>query len=295
MNYSFLAFFPPALLSQQCPHRSSMELGRSVVPPETEHTHTIIWLHGRGSTAQETAENLFLLRDTSRRTLSEVFPSVRWVFPQAELLYCERDDQDWSQWFDVWNVLDFSDGEEMQAPGLRDSVRSITKLVHKEALTVGGLNRVVLAGFSQGGSTAIHVLLNMPAPDNLEPPKPKRIKTEHFDVQIRRRQRLAGVMGFSCRLPFPGGTLEETREVLCLEGEPSNEIYKNTPVFLGHCVDDPLVFVDYGRQLAEALGSFGMQGVSREYPEGGHKLNAPQGIDDIIVFLKAQGLKAVPA
>ncbi|KAK6074984.1 phospholipase carboxylesterase [Seiridium cupressi] len=272
-----------------------MELGRSVVPPETEHTHTIVFLHGRGDTAQELAENLFLLRDSSKRTLSTIFPSVRWVFPQAELLYCERDDQDWSQWFDVWNVLDFSDREELQALGLQDSVRNITKLMHKEALKVGNLNKVVLAGFGQGGSTAIHVLLNMPAPEYLEPPKAKRIKTEHFDVQAGRRQRLAGVMGFNCRLPFPGGTLDETREVLALEGKPSNEILRNTPVFLAHCMDDPLVFVEYGRQLAEALGSFGVQGVSREYPDGGHRLNAPQGIDDIVVFLEAQGLKPVPA
>lgn len=272
-----------------------MELGRSVVPPETEHTHTIIFLHGRGSTAQELAESLFLLKDSSRRSLTDIFPSVRWVFPQAELLYCERDDQDWSQWFDVWNVLDFSDREELQAPGLQASVRSLTKFVHKEALKVGGLDRVVLAGFSQGGSTAIHTLLNMPAPEYLDPPRAKRIKTEHFEASVRKRQRLAGVMGFNCRFPFPGGTLEETREVLALQGKPSNEILRNTPVFLAHCVDDPLVFVEYGSQLADALASFGMQGVSREYSDGGHQLNAPQGIDDIVVFLKAQGFKAVSA
>ncbi|KAH6647171.1 acyl-protein thioesterase [Truncatella angustata] len=272
-----------------------MDLGRSVVPPETEHTHTIIFLHGRGSSAQELAESLFMLRDSAKRSLSDLFPSVRWVFPQAELLYCERDDQDWSQWFDVWNVLDFADSEELQAPGLQDSVRNIAKLVHQEAVKVGGMDRVVLAGFGQGGATAIHALLNMPAPEISEPPKRKRIKIDHFEAQVERRQRLAGVMCFNCRLPFPGGTLDETREVLALDLIPSDEILKSTPVFLAHCMDDPLIFIEYGRQLADALGSFGMQGVSREYPEGGHQLNAPQGIDDMVVYLTAQGLPAILA
>ncbi|KAI1869748.1 uncharacterized protein JN550_005729 [Neoarthrinium moseri] len=264
-----------------------MELARSVVPPEAAHTHTVIFLHGRGGTAQELAERLLMLKDSSRRSLADMFPSVRWVFPQAELLFCEQDNQDWSQWFDVWNTLDYTDREEVQAPGLRQSVEAIIRLVHQEAYKVGGLDKIVLAGFSQGGSTAMHVLLNLPSwngsnPDDyVTPSEPPKV------------QRLAGLMGFSCRMPFPGGTLAETREVLALETEPSDEILRNTPVFLAHCADDPVTFVEYGRQLASTLESFGVQGISREYPEGGHRVQVPQGIDDIVIFLEAQGLEAV--
>ncbi|KAI0127365.1 acyl-protein thioesterase [Xylariales sp. AK1849] len=256
-----------------------MDLARSIVLPDEKHahTHTVIFLHGRGDTAQDLAENLFLLKDSSKRSLNDAFPSVRWVFPQADLLYCERDDQDWSQWFDVWNTLDFMDREELQVPGLHDSVKNVIRLIRQEAQQVGGLDKIVLAGFSQGGATAMHAVLNLP------PFRPNKSS---------KPQRLAGLMGFSCRLPFPGGTLEETREVLGLGGSPSDEILRNTPVFLAHCVDDPLVFVDYGRQLGHALATFGIQGISREYPEGGHQLNTPQGIDDIAIFLEAQGFPA---
>jgi predicted esterase len=271
-----------------------MELGRSIVAPETEHTHTVVFLHGRGGTARDLADGLFLLRDSSRRSLCDIFPSARWVFPQAELLFCEENGQDWSQWFDVWNTLDLTDREEVQAPGLQSSVRSLIRLIHQEALKVGGLDKVFLAGFSQGGDTAIYALLHLPLLEYSSEPPRKRLRSNSEEGKPA-QNRLAGLMGFSCRLPFPGGTLEETREVLGLDVEPSDEILRNTPVFLAHCVDDPLVFVEYGRQCADALAAFGMQGVTREYPEGGHALNIPQGIDDIVIFLEAQGLKAAPA
>lgn len=270
-----------------------MDLARSIIAPETEHTHTVIFLHGRGSTAQDLAEGLFMLKSSSGRSLCESFPSVRWVFPQAELLYCEENGQDWSQWFDVWNILDYTDREELQAPGLQSSVKSIIKLVHQEAQKIGGLHKVVLAGFSQGGSTAIYVLLHMPPLETSSEPPRKRLRSDSVEGKPA-QQHLAGLMGFSCRLPFPGGTLEETREVLGLDVEPNDEILRNTPVFLAHCVDDPLVFVEYGRQCADALAAFNMRGVTREYPEGGHTINAPQGIDDIAIFLQAQGIKAAP-
>ena len=53
-----------------------------------------------------------------------------------------------------------------------------------------------------------------------------------------------------------------------------------------------LIFVDYGRQLRESLRSFGCQRVEwTEYPEGGHWINSPKGIDEIAMFLKRQGLE----
>lgn len=258
------------------------ELSRSIIPPETEHTHTIIFLHGRGDTGREIAETLFWSKDSSRRSLKEIFPTVRWVFPQAEPLWCERTRQEWSQWFDIWNTLDFTDREEMQAPGLRESVMSLRNLIYKEAQTVGGLDKVVLSGISQGGATAVHTILNFPVPDCLLKGSSKSL-------------RLAAFVGFCCRLPFPGGNLEETREVLALEGSPNDDILRNTPVFLGHCVNDPLVFVEYGRQLRNALDEFGMRGIWKEYSVGGHWVNAPQGIDDMVEFLKAQGLPVLAA
>ncbi|KAI5925640.1 Alpha/Beta hydrolase protein [Camillea tinctor] len=345
-----------------------MELGLSVLPPITAHTHTIIFLHGRGDTARNLAETLFWSRDSYRRSLKDIFPSVRWVFPQSELRPCERnhpsspspsslspasplrgpsagvgdgiegekiliedadvdvDDDDeanqCSQWFDVWNPLDYSEREELQAPGLRESVLSVRRLVTREARAVGGLSRVVLAGISQGASTAVHVLLNLPLEGTQITPSSEADEEEvamavdaadDDDSSDNEKRgptasaspaRLAAFVGFACRMPFPGGTLEETREILGLPPSvddacvydgprPSDEVVRLTPAFLAHCADDAVVFVEYGKQLRGQLRDFGVRDVVwREYDDGGHWINSPRGVDDLVEFLRAQGLPA---
>ncbi|KAI1399749.1 alpha/beta-hydrolase [Hypoxylon fuscum] len=283
-----------------------MELGQSVVAPliPSRHTHTVIFLHGRGDTSANIADVfLTFLRTSHGVSLIDTFPSVRWVFPQAEDRLASKYNEVWPQWFDVWNILDMTDCEELQAPGLRESVASIRRIVRREAERVGGLDRIVLAGISQGGATAAHALFHLGAAVESDA---KKLEHRVIDIEAspppKSPTRLAALMGFSSWLPFPGGSLEETREVLGLEGEEeeeessqqsSDEVVHNTPVFLSHCADDPLVFVEYGLQLRDGLREFGMNVTWKEYPEGGHWINAPQGVDDVVEFLKGQGIPAV--
>ncbi|KAI8959528.1 hypothetical protein F5Y11DRAFT_301651 [Daldinia sp. FL1419] len=62
-----------------------MELGCSVISPLAphKHTHTVIFLHGRGDTSRNMADALLSrwTRDSRGRSLVDEFPSVRWVFP----------------------------------------------------------------------------------------------------------------------------------------------------------------------------------------------------------------------
>ncbi|KAI1340690.1 Alpha/Beta hydrolase protein [Xylariaceae sp. FL0016] len=306
-----------------------MDLGLSILPPDPSHahTHTLIFLHGRGDTARGVADTLFLSRSSTLSTLKDLLPTVRFVFPQAEMRLCERDGTDWSQWFDIWNTLDFDDREELQLPGLRESVLNLRRLVWREARRVGGLDKIVLAGISQGGSTAVHVLLNMgilPEEKAVGSVRERRgtkrkadeldwdagaIDPDRMDIDTGREweaqrglhgmtdcnaapARLAAFIGFACGMAFPGGSLEETREVLNLEGRPSDDIIRHTPVFLGHCVDDPLMFIEYGMLLRNTLLDFGMGVTWREYEDGGHWINSPHGIDDMVEFLVAQGIPA---
>ncbi|CRK32846.1 hypothetical protein BN1723_014684 [Verticillium longisporum] len=135
-----------------------------------------------------------------------------------------------------------------------------------EAETLGGQwGKVVLAGISQGGAVGAHTLLNL-ATDG--------------------ETRLGAFLGFSSRLPFPGRSLPETRKVLALEGVPTGDgVLRKTPVLLEHCADDPLVLVDWGRQLRDQLVEFGAQVTWKEYPDGGHWFNSPKGIDDAVAFV----------
>jgi len=64
----------------------------------------------------------------------------------------------------------------------------------------------------------------------------------------------------------------------------------NTPVFLGHARDDDIVLIANGRTLRDSLKSLGMNVAWREYEDGGHWLNEPRGVDDIVAFLRDLGV-----
>jgi predicted esterase len=118
-----------------------------------------------------------------------------------------------------------------------------------------------------GAATSLHTLLNL-------------------EVPVAQGGRLAAFLGFSCRCPFPGRTLSEIRSVLSLEGVIDNDnVIRNTPILLEHCVDDPLVLIQKGRELKEVLDGYGADVMLKEYERGGHWLHSPTGMDDAIHFL----------
>ena len=251
-----------------------MTLTFITIPPSAPHTHTVVFLHGRGDTAKGFVSSLHSSRDSRNRTVLEVFPSFRWVFPQAQMRQCAAfPGEKVSQWFDIWNVKDFSDHEELQATGLSESVSSTRSILASEAALLGGhWDRLVLAGISQGAATSVHTLLNMSIPPGTDSQQAPR--------------KLGAFLGFSCRMPFPGRSLAATRSVLDLEGIPdTDEVLRNTPVLLEHCADDPLVLVGSGQALRDTLRGFGAQVTWKEYPNGGHRFNSPAGIDDAVEFL----------
>lgn len=264
-----------------------MELPLKVLQPATRHTHTVVFLHGRGGNAQSLIRSLGDLRDSKGWALLDIFPSFRWVFPQAPARPCvsSAGQTTATQWFDIWSVADFSDHEDQQAPGLRDSVVGLRAVLAREAATLGGRwDRLVLAGISQGAATGVHALLNLPV-DGRE-----SLGGDGGSGSGSGSGGLGAFLGFSCRMPFPGRTLAETRAVLALGGgsgggDSDDEVIRNTPVLLEHCVDDPLVLVGGGRELRDTLRGFGAQVSWKEYPEGGHWFNSPSGVDDAVQFL----------
>ncbi|KAI1375837.1 alpha/beta-hydrolase [Hypoxylon crocopeplum] len=227
------------------------------IGPSEPHTHTIVFLHGRGDNARDFADSLTHSRDSHSRTLID-----------APTRKCASTPDTWPQWFDVWDVRDFAANEDLQAVGLKEVVPAIRRILADEAALLGGCwDRVVLTGISMGGATAAHVLFNL-------------------DVAPPAKERLAAFIGFSCRCPFAGRTLAGMRNVLGLEGGPDHDrVVQNTPVLLEHCTDDPLVLIQNGRGLRETLRGFGARVEWKEYPNGGHWFNSPTGMDDIVDFL----------
>ncbi|KAI8976286.1 Phospholipase/carboxylesterase [Trametes punicea] len=246
-----------------------MEIPCITTQPSAPHTHTVVFLHGRGDNPRRFAATLEWSVDSRGRSLIEAFPSFRWVFPEAPMRKCASAPQTWPQWFDVWNVRDFAEREELQAIGLREVIPAIRRILAREAALLSGRwDRVVLAGISMGAATSVHTLFNL-------------------DIPAEGGGRLAAFIGFSCRCPFAGRSLAEMRRVLALEeGVPDHaDVLRNTPVLLEHCVDDPLVLIQNGRRLRDILREFGAQVEWKEYPSGGHWFNSPAGMDDAVDFL----------
>lgn len=147
-----------------------------VAPRADKHTHTVIFLHGREDCGTWFAQDFFDPRSSDGRTLAEIFPSIRWVFPTAKRQFSARYNHEFenssfkdafkgknfdiiSQWFDIWDVRDPEDRKELMLPGLQESIRQITDTIIEEAQIIP-LERMILGGISQGCATAILALLS---------------------------------------------------------------------------------------------------------------------------------------
>jgi lysophospholipase-2 len=167
-----------------------LRLRSHTVKPLGAHTHTIIFLHGRGSDATEFALELFESHASATKlNLRDSFPSFKWVFPSApSSVPANKNATDgfaMSQWFDIWNVADPQMKRENQRDGLNRSVEALMYLVQKE-IKEGGVSseHIFLAGISQGIALAAHTLFRLNTP-------------------------LAGLLGFCGWLPFE----EEIRSI----------------------------------------------------------------------------------
>jgi len=91
------------------------------------------------------------------------------------------------------------------------------------------------------------------------------------------------------RIQCVNAILSCNREVSTASG---NEACLETPVFLGHCKDDEVVPHMNGEALCKGLQDLGMQVEWHAYEDGGHWLNEPEGLDDLVGFLKYCGSKS---
>lgn len=252
-----------------------------------DHTQTIIFLHGRDSTASEFAEEFFESQASDDRTLLDIFPGTRWVFPTAKMRNSARFETPMSQWFDIWSVENPMERSQIQLDGLRESVEEILAIVQRESTLIAP-DRIILGGISQGCATAIHALM-------------------YGDVQ------LSGFIGLSSWLPFEPGTatvpgyeswhvagdqLRYSRKLLDSSRSTTTTtdpaIAKavsslKTPVFLSHSQDDEVVLIANGKKLSDTLQKLGMSVFSKQYQDGGHWVNEPQGVDDLASFIHLVG------
>ncbi|XXH00885.1 hypothetical protein Hte_007236 [Hypoxylon texense] len=227
------------------------------------HTHTVIFLHGKGSDCEEFAGEFFKSEASEPaslpRTLPDFFPSFRWVFPSAPLSESTRFQCTESQWFDMWSVEQPNAKPELQTDGLKQSIQLVLDVVEQEEALVPSKN-IFLGGISQGFATVYAA----------------------YNLSDKTYAGLVGLCSWapSAALDIIKGSQDET-------SNSTQDKTRLTNVFLGHSRDDDIVPVREGRILRDTLQGRADTAVEyHEYEDGGHWVNEPGGIDDLVEFLR---------
>ena len=185
--------------------------GEERVSGNGDPSFSVIWLHGLGADGNDFVPVLPYLN------LSEL--AIRFVFPHAPSIPVTINGGIvMPAWYDIrGGDLSMRHDED----GIRLSARQVETLVAREKRRGIPAERIVLAGFSQGGAIALHVGLRYP-------------------------ERLAGVIALSTYL-----VLEQTLDT---ERSSANS---GTPIFQVHGSMDPVVDVRRGEVCRDQLVAAG--------------------------------------
>ncbi|KAF1962973.1 alpha/beta-hydrolase [Byssothecium circinans] len=256
-----------------------------------EHTHTIILLHGRSSTAEEFATDLFALQSSEASgSLRSHFPAVRWVFPDAGLRWCTAFKENRSAWFDTFSLDRMNNRQDLQVSGLRDGIQLVQTIVEKEVVMLNGrADKVVLGGFSQGSAVALWSI---------------------FTGAVMTKGCLGGFLGLSAWMPFTTEAKEAVNhpekstdrrfqdlrnafsDILGVESFGFVEMiekYSGFPASLGHGTDDTVVSVKNTHDVSQVFSAIGASVEVGEYvgaDREGHWIKPPEQVDHIIRFLE---------
>ena len=198
----------------------------------------VIWLHGLGADGHDFEPIVPEIVRPGERAWRFVFPNapVRPVTLNGGMAM--------RAWYDL-KGLDRRAAED--AAGFRDTDALIRQLIAKEGARGIPANRVVLAGFSQGGAVSLYTAPRYP-------------------------DKLAGVLALSCYLPRESTFLAERA--------PANDA---TPIFMAHGRADTVLTMSLGTQSRDFLKAQGYAVEWRDYPMA-HAV-CPAEIADIREFL----------
>ncbi len=172
----------------------------------------VIWLHGLGADGHDFEPIVPELGLPDHL-------AVRFIFPHAPAIPVTiNNGYIMPAWYD-FRQADM--GIEHDENGIERSAGQIQRLIEQQVMHGIALNRIILAGFSQGGAMAIYCGLRQPEP-------------------------LAGIMALSAYLLMPDQLTNE------IKGSA-----RTAPVFMAHGVEDPVVPYAAGevsRRKLEAAG-----------------------------------------
>ena len=182
-------------------------------------TGAVIWMHGLGADGYDFVDIV--------PALARPETPLRFVFPHAPMQAVTiNHGMVMRAWYDIHDTPGARREDEA---GVRASAARIEALIARERARGVAAERVVLAGFSQGGAMALHTGLRHP-------------------------ERLAGILALSCSLPLA--------EHLATEASAASH---TVPIFMAHGSDDAVVPLARARQARDVLAALGYRVQWREY------------------------------
>lgn len=172
----------------------------------------VIWLHGLGADGHDFEAIVPELH------LPAEF-RIRFIFPHAPVQPVTLNGgYEMRSWYDI---LGLDRDAQQDEPGIRAAAAAIAKLVEEQLAAGIASERIILAGFSQGGAVVLQ-------------------------LGLRYGITLGGILALSTYLPL--------KQSLAAEWHPAN---KNTPVKMLHGSDDPVIaleFAEASQHFMQALG-----------------------------------------
>ncbi|MEO9216642.1 MAG: alpha/beta fold hydrolase [Rhodanobacter sp.] len=174
--------------------------------------YSILWLHGLGADGNDFAPIVPQL-------VAPAWPPLRFVFPHAPVRPVTiNNGMSMRAWYDI---AAFDLNARQDEAGMRASIGEVETLIAREHSRGVPSERIVLAGFSQGGAIALAAGLRHP-------------------------ERLAGIIALSTYLPLHAALADER-----------SAANATLPIFWGHGTLDPVVLLQRGTDSRDLLQSLG--------------------------------------
>lgn len=182
---------------------------------------SVIWLHGLGADGHDFAPIVPEL-------VRPHWPAIRFVFPHAPKRPVSiNNGMPMRAWYDIVS-MDFR--SRADATGVAESVVQVEELIAREQARGIPLNRILLAGFSQGGAITL-------------------------SAGLKRREPLAGLIALSSYLPEVDAAAAQL-----VEGANAQ------PLFMAHGNADPVIPVQIAEHSMQVLKTLGFGVEWHRYP-----------------------------
>lgn len=206
-----------------------IELGSLVVETAENPQASVIWLHGLGADGHD-------FEAIVPQLLMPASIPIRFIFPDAPIRavtinggYMMR------AWYDIYEEI--AEDAQQDAEGIEASANMLHLMVEQEIARGIAPERIILAGFSQGGAIALYAGLHA-------------------------RQPLGGIMALSTYLPLADTITSTNSDYI-----PS--------VFMAHGSDDPVIPIEYAEWSKQRLKALGLCVDWNTYPMA-HQVNADE-------------------